>query len=217
MNIIMNISGVYDDECWSIPGATTLDFRNLDGCNCYCCPEAASAFRSALAALPLQGIHWIDTGDYHYLSKLWMEKVDEPFALVLFDNHPDDQPDAFGSGMLSCGGWVAEAARDIPALKAKVLNGTAVPAGLPVYLSIDLDVMPREYARTDWTQGEMSLESLLSAVDRISAKHRILGVDICGGLTVAKGATAEDLSVNSGTRDALAAYFSSHPLLAGYR
>lgn len=215
MNIIMNISGVYDDECWSISGATTIDFRNLDGCNCYCSPEAASAFRSAMAELPLHGVHWIDTGDYHYLSRLWMEKVNEPFALVLFDNHPDDQPDAFGTGMLSCGGWVADAVRDLPALKATRLNRTDILAGLPVYLSIDLDVMPREYARTGWTQGNMSLESLLSAIGRISAEHRIIGVDICGGLTVAKGATAEDLAVNSGTRNALAAYFSSHPLLAG--
>ena len=215
MNIFMNISGVYDDEGWSIPGALNCDFRKLEGCNCYCTPETEDVFRSALAGLPVGGIHWIDTGDYHYLSKLWMEKVEEPFALVLFDNHPDNQQDAFGSGMLSCGGWVADAVRDIPALKATVLNGTAVPDGLPVYLSIDLDVMPREYARTDWSQGEMSLEALLSAIEAISTEHRILGADICGGLTVAKGATAEDLSINARTRAVLAGYFSSHPLLSG--
>ena len=75
--------------------------------------------------------------------------------------------------------------------------------------------MPREFARTDWSQGEMSLEALLSAIETISAEHRILGVDICGGLTVAKGATAEDLAINKRTRNALAGYFSSHPLLQG--
>ena len=215
MNIFMNISGVYDDECWSLPGTAACDFRNMEGCNCYCTPEAAAAFRSAIARLPVCSVHWIDTGDYHYISKLWMERIKEPFALVLFDNHPDDQQDAFGSGLLSCGGWVADAVRDLPLLKATVRNGTGVPEGLPVYLSIDLDVMPREFARTDWSQGEMSLEALLSAIETISAGHRILGVDICGGLTVAKGATAEDLAINKRTRNALAGYFSSHPLLQG--
>lgn len=215
MNIFMNISGVYDDECWSLPDSAVLDFRSLEGCNCYCTSEAETAFRNAIAPLPLRSVHWIDTGDYHYLSKIWMEKAEEPFALALFDNHPDDQPDAFGSGLLSCGSWVAEARKSLPLLKATVLNGTGIPEGLPVYLSIDLDVMPREYARTDWTQGEMSLDALLYAVGTISAEHRILGIDICGGLTAAKGATAEDLAVNSRTRNALAAYCASHPLVSG--
>ena len=211
MNIIMNISGVFDDESWTPEGATVMDFRSLEGCNCYCTEEAASTFRKAMDPLPLHGVHWIDTGDYHYLSKLWMEKIAEPFSLALFDNHPDDQEDAFGSGLLSCGSWVAKAREDLPLMKSTALNCTELPAGLPVYLSIDLDVMPREYARTDWSQGEMPLDALLSAVSAISAEHRILGADICGGLTVAKGATAEDLAVNSRTRNALAAYFLSHP------
>ena len=37
-----------------------------------------------------------------------MEKIDMPFRLILFDNHTDMQPPAFG-GLLSCGGWAAEA------------------------------------------------------------------------------------------------------------
>ena len=36
---------------------------------------------------------------------LWMEKITEPFSLVLFDRHPDTQRPSFGD-ITSCGGWV---------------------------------------------------------------------------------------------------------------
>ena len=38
---------------------------------------------------------------------------------------------------------------------------------------------------------------------------------LCGGLTVAKGARAEDLSINAGTRSLLYSYFQSHPPVSG--
>ena len=41
------------------------------------------------------------------MSKLWTDRVQEPFTLIVFDHHPDMQPPRFG-GILSCGGWVKE-------------------------------------------------------------------------------------------------------------
>ena len=206
MNILINISGVYKDEGWTPSDAISLDLEDLHGCCCYCAPEAESTIRQAIAPYPAAGLHWIDTGDYHYISKLWMEKLEEPFILALFDNHPDDQESAFGS-LLSCGSWVLAARRDLPLMKADYLNPSGILEKLPVYLSIDMDVLPRQYARTDWDQGEMTPDGLLTAIDRIAEGHRILGADICGGLSSAKGALAEDLAVNSRTRELLDSYF----------
>ena len=207
MNIFINISGVYEDEAWAPEDAVSINLRGLDGCCCYCDADAEEAIRAALAHYPPAGLHWIDTGDYHYISKLWMEKIEEPFALALFDNHPDDQPGAFGS-ILSCGGWVRAAREGLPMLKADYLNTADIPGSLPVYLSIDLDVMPPQFARTDWSQGNMALDELQSALGRIAGGHRIIGADICGGLTVAQGATAEDLAVNVRTRKVLEVFLS---------
>ncbi len=179
-----------------------MDLRNLGGCCCYCDSQAEAVIRSAICQLPASGIHWIDTGDHHYISKLWMEKITEPFVLALFDNHPDDQPAAFG-GLLSCGSWVQAARDGLPMMKADYLNTSVIPGNLPVYLSIDLDVMPRQFARTDWDQGNMSPGQLLSEISRIASGHRIIGADICGGLTGAKGATPEDLAINRRIRDML--------------
>ena len=99
MNIFINISGVYEEEGFSVTDGVSLDLKDLEGSCCYCDSDVEEAIRKAISPLPVSGIHWIDTGDYHYISKLWMEKIQEPFALVLFDNHPDDQDGAFG-GML---------------------------------------------------------------------------------------------------------------------
>ena len=52
-------------------------------------------------------IHFFDNGNYHYMSKLWTDRIQEPFSLIVFDHHPDMQPPRFG-GILSCGGWVLE-------------------------------------------------------------------------------------------------------------
>ncbi len=207
MNIFINISGVYEEESWAPSDAQFIDLKHLEGCCCYCDHEAETALRAALAPYTAAGLHWIDTGDYHYISKLWMEKINEPFVLALFDNHPDDQPGAFGN-LLSCGSWVQAARENLPMMKADYLNTGDIPDNLPVYLSVDLDVMPRQFARTDWSQGQMSPDSLMSAVDEIASGHRIIGIDICGGLTSAKGALAEDLAVNSRTRELLNNYFN---------
>lgn len=215
MHTILKLSTLYDDESWTVPGASLLDFRNLEGCNCYCSKEAEAVLASAIAREKLCGIHWIDSGDYHYISKIWMARIREPFALALFDNHPDDQEDAFGEGLLSCGGWVLTARREMPLMKGDYLNTYDIPGDIPVYVSIDLDVLSPAYARTDWSHGDMTPEALLESLDVISRRHRILGVDICGGLTSGKGAGPEDYHLNTGIRQKLADYFSIHPPVSG--
>ena len=188
---------------------TQSDFSHLTGTNCYCSEESAAAIRQAVSELPLNSVHFIGTGDYHYISLFWAERIREPFRLVLFDNHPDDQPSAFGGDTLSCGSWV----RDVRALPLcagvhwirRAADGGCLelPDGLPLYLSIDLDVLSVHYAHTDWDQGDMTLDELCGLIRGLKGRRRIIGADICGGLTMEKGASAEDLALNAGTAEAV--------------
>lgn len=189
------------------------DFSAFEGTNCYCSAESADRIRRAIASLPLRAFHEIGTGDYHYQTLFWLERIREPFTLVLFDHHPDDQDGAFGAELLSCGGWVA-AARRLPCLREDcwIRDAEDFPAldrlpALPVYLSVDLDVLSEEYARTDWDQGRMTLDQLSGALRRLPAGHRLLGVDLCGGNTPQKGASPEDLALNASTGEALYGLF----------
>ena len=163
------------------------DFSGLDGTCRYCSDESAGQIREAVRALPLRAIHAMGTGDYHYTTLFWLERIYEPFTLVLFDNHPDDQKDAFGSGILSCGGWV-ERARALPFCKADIWIRRAedLPdslSELPVYISVDLDVLSEDYARTNWDQGTMTMDELYSMLSALARSRRIVGADICGGTT----------------------------------
>ena len=63
--------------------------------------------KRVIAGYPAEGIHFIDSGNYHYLTKLWTDKLRVPFSLIVFDHHPDMQPPLF-KGMLSCGSWVKD-------------------------------------------------------------------------------------------------------------
>ena len=46
------------------------------------------------------------SGDFHYLSALWLRRLAQPFVLVSFDNHPDW---AITPPKWACGGWINRA------------------------------------------------------------------------------------------------------------
>ena len=217
LTVMTLFSDIYPEEGFCPEGSVMLDFRTLPGTECYCDPDAQRAIRERLAPLPARALHWIDGGDYHYLSQLWMEKLDTPFTLVLFDHHRDDQPGAFGGDLLSCGSWVAASMRDNPFHRAtrwiQAAGDSIEPLDGPVYLSVDKDVLSNEYARTNWDQGTMTLAELKDCIKRIAERAPILGIDVCGGLSVSKGARPEDLALNRSADEDLQAFFGE--LLSG--
>lgn len=103
--VIMDFTHTYAADDFETIDGIWIDCTDITGTNCYCDEEAQEKLRAFIAPYPAAGIHFIDSGNYHYLSKLWVEKITEPYSLVLFDHHPDMQSPRF-EGMLSCGGWV---------------------------------------------------------------------------------------------------------------
>lgn len=133
---------------------------------------------------------------------------DTVIELIYFDNHPDDQDDAFCGDMLSCGNWV-KWYRNLAPVRTTWHNGNGEVITSPdcarenlctlppVHLSIDLDVLSWEYAHTNWNQGSMTLDELCRRVSAIAASRRIACIDFCGGLTESKGGTPEDDALNT--------------------
>ena len=166
--------------------AVMIDCRDLEGTRCYLDDSAKSILVDRLNEYSAEGIHFIDSGNYHYLSLLWLQKITTPFNLVLFDHHPDNQPPSFGE-ITSCGGWVLEATETLPNLKNVFTYGVGeetpienIPTDLPIYISIDKDALSTEFAITDWDQGNMTLDELLKDLESLYSSHQIIGVDICG-------------------------------------
>ena len=191
-------------ENWPI---RSLDLRGMEGTSCYCDPAAAEEIRAALAPYPAEGVHWIDSGDYHYLSTFFAERIRRPYTLLLLDHHTDRQETAF-PGLLSCGSWVAALQEADSYLQGVVSVGPQQEVEFlgspdlkgPLYVSLDKDILSEEWARTGWSQGEWSLPELLPVLKSyFDAASEIIGIDICGALPIAKGARPEDLSINRRT------------------
>lgn len=224
--IIMNFSGVYKEESfWKEESVQWIEAGDISGTNCYCDDEAFKELQKRMGDFSVEGIHFLDSGNYHYMTRLWIEKIKEPFQLLVLDNHTDMQLPAFG-GILSCGGWIARSLETLPYLKKVFLIGPGqedwhevapsfqektsflgrdmlwkayregeesliqqyikkIDSSLPLYLSIDKDILCEEEACTGWSQGDMTERELFDFLEKLFACLReknipLLGVDICG-------------------------------------
>ena len=104
-----------------------MDCTGIPGTDCYCDDEAVEAIRKGIADAGItdaRGIHFFDNGNYHYMSKIWTDMVQEPFSLVVFDHHPDMQEPRFGN-ILSCGGWVKKVLDENKFIDNVVIIGVA--------------------------------------------------------------------------------------------
>jgi len=184
-----------------------VDLKDVEGTCCYCDPAAAEQIGKALPE-SLPALRWIDSGDYHYMTHLLALREKEPFHLILMDNHPDNQEPAFG-GVLSCGSWVKEMQEQNKMLCSVLTIGPEgcvadIPEGWlqqrrgeRVYVSLDKDIMDRSCSRTDWTQGNHTLQQVKEILSRIfESGVKVSAMDICGEMAPSKGATPEDLRIN---------------------
>ena len=218
--VITNFSGIYKNQNfyknYAEEEISWTELSDPSGCNCYCDAEASDRIRKKIQAFTGKGIHFIDSGNYHYMTRLWLEKLQVPFRLLVFDNHTDMQPPAFG-GLLSCGGWIAASLEELPLLQEVILVGPDEEAytqvepdlqqkvlflsreklstmtteekegffnnlseDLPLYVSVDKDVLCKGDASTTWSQGDMHLSELMSFLELVLERQNILGMDVCG-------------------------------------
>ena len=238
---LMDLSGAYETQkFWKEEQSIWIRLGDLSGTNCYCDEPAVQVIKEKITDFTLTGIHFIDSGNYHYMTRIWMDKAKKPFSLLVFDNHTDMQLPAFGV-LLSCGGWIADALESVEMLdyvflvgpdqqafdqveqgykdrvtflsreklqEAREKDGKAGVAVLflemlsdyakkkgnllPIYLSVDKDVLNEQEVKTTWSQGDMSLEELRNCLEELQAflKERNLplqAADVCGEWEPSKG------------------------------
>lgn len=70
----------------------------------------------------IYGIHFIDSGNYHYVTKILTDRIDSKFSLVLYDHHTDMQKPLI-EGMTSCGDWAAQVIMENKNLVQLILVG----------------------------------------------------------------------------------------------
>ncbi len=180
--------------------AFTIDLRDIKEKKLMASPLALKNIEKRLS-LPDKCVSFLGKGDYHYLTYLFLKKIKKPFNLIVFDNHIDDR-ETLDKGFISCGSWLNDAAclpdlkktiviTSNPGLKrsknekieileadaGKVLNRLG---NLPVYISIDKDVLSKKYINTTWDQGDLAPEDIACILNSLKETREILGADICG-------------------------------------
>ena len=243
---LFDFSGIYEEESFYQQDKSScfcsIDCRDIPGTNCMCDDAAVSEIYKRIEKSVttdsdadadieerknffVKGIHFIDSGNYHYMSTIITGLIKEPFSLVVLDHHPDMQPPMFGD-ILSCGGWVLKVIENNPYVRdihvigadreliAKLDENDRARVSFydvsdvrdklpetehPVFLSIDKDVVTRDELVTNWDQGEMRKNELISFVKEFVNNREVLGVDICGecspeqeGIDVAKETAVND-------------------------
>lgn len=121
--VVMNFSGAYQLESFAHNhDFIHIDCTDLQGTDCALRPESAKTIEERIKDLGPRGIHFIDSGDYHYMTKLWTDKIMEPFTLVLVDHHTDMQlPQVRGT--LTCGDWVDAVVKENRQLQKVIVIG----------------------------------------------------------------------------------------------
>ena len=239
-NMILDFTHVYrDEDIKDIDRFRYIDCSDIQETDMYCSKNAYEKIWGRIEPYGIQGIHYIDSGNYHYITKIITDHIAEPFGLVMYDHHTDMQIPMVPE-MMSCGDWAGQAIIQNENLRQLVIVGPPesdieqtlesysgsqsgrlltfsaedlhgdllenklklIRTDLPLYISIDKDVLGTEYTETNWSQGDMSidgLERLLSVFfggqgeeknsdacrndERYAGdiRHsRILGIDICG-------------------------------------
>jgi arginase family enzyme len=175
---VCNFTNVYENQPFMeglrLSGeATWIDCTDIPGTDCYCDDEAVETIRKRIADAGIKnasGIHFFDNGNFHYMSKIWTDMVQEPFSLVVFDHHPDMQEPRFGN-ILSCGGWVKKVLEENKFIDNVVIIGVAdhLVNEIRAELSqaVDAEVLDKV---TFIRESELGKENLLSSlVSRLSS------------------------------------------------
>lgn len=206
MLCLHNFTGVYEKQDFYKDYSYELfNDRALNGVRGYMDDEARKYLLEEIKERSnLSSIHLLDSGNYHHLSRVYLDLIKEPYNLVVYDNHTDMQFSAFGN-ILSCGSWIANAYESLDYLKkiiiigasskyiddcafnkdervifADSINEVSLGNELPIYISVDKDVISENEFISDWDQGSMSLAVLKKEMEFLIDRFRVIGTDICG-------------------------------------
>lgn len=185
-NLVINFSNIYIKESVnSLENTDWIDCSKILGTNMYCTDEAAEEICSKIYKYSEKRIHFIDSGNYHYATKFFVNKIDYKFSLILFDYNSDMQIPLIHT-FTSCGDWAREILENNKYLEQLILIDPSqkiideiedinkecfkklicislkdfeedmesikledIKKDIPIYISIDKDVLSHHYAETN--------------------------------------------------------------------
>jgi len=97
-----------------------------------------------LRATSARGVTFIGSGDFHHITPLLLDELQEPVTLIVFDLHPDWDilPPRFG-----CGSWVSEALRKKNIVQCLLFGVASEDITFPWIQSANLNALSNDRLR----------------------------------------------------------------------
>ena len=120
------------------------------------------------------------SGEFHHLTFGICANLNSQLSYVHLDNHEDRTPrpaNVSSDPYIDCGNFVQDI-DNLPNIDKVYWN--EIPKGKDVYLSVDLDVLSKEYINTRYDQGDLTPEELIEQVSKIKSTNNIISADVFG-------------------------------------
>ena len=123
-DIILDFTGIYEREnLHKNFSGTWVSLKDVYSCRGMVSREAGKIIAGRIGKPSLGGIHFLDSGDYHYMTKFFTDQIRQRFTLILIDHHTDLFKPRF-PGVLTCGSWAREVLRENRYLDKLIIIGT---------------------------------------------------------------------------------------------
>ena len=121
-NLILDFTGVYANVPKDYKEFCYIDCTDIEGTHMYCTDEAEKEIKRRILPFGPSGIHFLDSGNYHYVTRFFVDEIERPFSLVLFDYHNDMQQPMIHD-LTSCGSWAGEILKSNRYLRQLIIIG----------------------------------------------------------------------------------------------
>lgn len=121
-NLILDFTGIYAGVPKDFKEISYIDCTDIEGTDMYCTDEAEKEIKRRIRPFGPSGIHFLDSGNYHYVTKFFVDEIKRPFSLVLFDYHNDMQQPMIHD-LTSCGSWAGEILKKNTYLRQLIIIG----------------------------------------------------------------------------------------------
>src|SRR5699024_3588906 len=125
---LWNFDGVYKKQSfYRQKDYDWLELESVPSTNLLCEKDTLRDLANALVKRRSNCIHYLGSGNYHYVSYILQSRINKPYTLILFDHHTDSLPSPSES-LISCGSWVLDSLKNLPMLKKVLIIGVAEEA-----------------------------------------------------------------------------------------
>lgn len=180
---ILNFDHVYQNQSFYVREKYDwIDLSDIPNTNLFCEQDALKRIAARLKERPPSFLRFIGSGNYHYITYLFLSRIQKPFSLVLIDHHTDTLPSP-SDALISCGSWVLQSLQHLPMLKRVLIIGADTDGykHIPPSIAKKVKIMTKYEpltAQTDIT-GHIDTDSVYISIDKdvLSKKEAITSWD----------------------------------------